>query len=120
MGGLVAGAAVGGAITGLPGIIAGPLVIVTVVIGFLVWMVGLLVLAAPAWWLLHRLKLRRWSAAMGLGAVLAPLPVMIMAIPAKPSAALFAWFGALSVLGAIVGLTVWLNAYRKPAEGAVC
>ena len=41
---------------------------------------------------------------------LAPLPF----IEAWPLALAF------SALGAIVGLTVWLVAYRKPAEGASC
>lgn len=111
--GLLAGAAAGALITGLPGILGGPLVFMTVLIAFLFWATGV-ALAAPVWWLMHRLKLRCWSACMLLGAVAAPLGTRFFGGWYWPFMAI------ISIVGAIVGLVVWNVAYRKPAEGAVC
>jgi len=39
-------------------------------LALLVWAVGLIVFGAPAWWLLHRIRMRRWQVAAALGGVL--------------------------------------------------
>lgn len=39
-------------------------------LAMLVWAVGLVVFGAPAWWLLHRIRMRRWRVAAALGGVL--------------------------------------------------
>jgi hypothetical protein len=46
-----------------------PLVGLVFISAFAGWIIGLFALAAPAWWLLHRLKLRSLPAALVLGAV---------------------------------------------------
>src|SRR5688572_30814571 len=42
------------------------------------WAMGILVVAAPAWAILSSLGVRCWSAAMLLGAVLAPAPFVLI------------------------------------------
>jgi hypothetical protein len=46
-----------------------PFVMFVFICAFAGWTVGLFVLAAPAWWCLHRMRLRSLPAALVLGAV---------------------------------------------------
>ncbi|MGE5202759.1 MAG: hypothetical protein ACM3O6_11925 [Acidobacteriota bacterium] len=102
--------------------------------------IGLLALAAPIWWLLHRCGRRSWIDAMALGAVLT------FATCAAPSAIRSVWppqsyrysssdgggpevidnkltehgwhnllktAGLFSAAGSIVGLVIWRVAYRR-------
>jgi hypothetical protein len=103
--------------------------------GFLTWLLGLLMIGAPAWWLLHRHGWRGWRAAILAAAALAFVTSLLLAIP-RPGqhrteadrggltmiddsltahgwskATLDAAFTALA--GAAVGFTVWRTAYRR-------
>lgn len=77
--------------------------------------VGLAVLAGPAWWLLHRLGLRSWTAAVSLGLLLNGSVVWAFfgTIPAYASSAdiLKVWL-LLSLPGVVVSLVIWRAAYR--------
>lgn len=82
---------------------------------FGLWLVCLIV-AAPAWALLHWLGARGWATAMSLGlslslAILAALSFLIL--PSHAFDATVAGVGlGLAALGAAVGPVVWLVAYR--------
>lgn len=110
--GFFAAAWVGAVLTGWPGLFGGPFLIVTILVAFAGWSVGML-LAYPVWWLMRRAGLH-WSATMALGALMAPL--------AGLSLSYWVWSLAiyLSAVGALAGLTFWLVAYRKTGESAVC
>lgn len=109
--GFAAGAGVGAVLTGWPGILAGPLVFLTMGVAYLGWAAGM-ALAVPIWWVMHRAGLRCWSAPTILGALLAPLGPYFIAD--------WGWQLALyfSVAGAIAGLVLWNVAYRKPGPDA--
>jgi hypothetical protein len=111
IGGFVAGAGVGAVLTGWPGIIGGPLVLLTLIIAFVGWAAGM-ALALPLWWIMHRLGLKCWSAPTLLGALLAPLGTLLVGSWVWQLAAYF------SVVGALAGLVLWRVAYRKPAPDA--
>ena len=90
------------------------------VIAFFLWLMGLLVIGAPGWWVLHRFGIRSRLAAAGLGAVLAPVS----------SAAWSVWIASpmiapvqtlkdglvldtvLAAIGAVVGWVVIVRAYQ--------
>lgn len=71
----------------------------------LIWALGLGLVAAPVWAVLHRLKVRCWSAAMILGALLCGCAGLLGGD----------WrvVGLMATQGALVGLVVWVTAYRK-------
>jgi hypothetical protein len=77
------------------------------------WALAITIVAAPQWAILNALGVRCWSAAVPLGAVLAPAPFFLVGGAGPVSIA------CLAVTGAVAGLVVWLIAYQKPAEGVV-
>jgi hypothetical protein len=106
-------------------------------LAMLVWAVGLVVFGAPAWWLLHRIRMRRWRVAAALGGVLTFLvyaglriinvwirpeslgPAYLTGDP-KIDAILIEedwWFEvlipvSLPVIGVLVATVIWRIAYR--------
>ncbi|MGH7024427.1 MAG: hypothetical protein ACREEB_12680 [Caulobacteraceae bacterium] len=48
---------------------------------FVSWLAGLLLIGGPAWWLLHRHRLRGWRAAVLSGMALTFVAGMVLAIP---------------------------------------
>jgi hypothetical protein len=106
-----------------------------VLAGAAVWTAGLLVIALPAWVVLHRAGRRSWQVAIALGAVLT-FVTTVLAITTNVSLYITAglptagawsstgmtWRGGLWVLlsglgcssvGALVGHVVWRTAYRS-------
>jgi hypothetical protein len=96
------------------------------------WTVGLFALAAPAWWLLHRMNVRSLPAALGLGAIgaflghfgleatgLSAINFAVHEIfSGDPMMQYDAWSSyraalALSVVGVIVAAVIWRIAYRR-------
>jgi hypothetical protein len=108
------------------------------VVAFVVWLLGLVLLGSPCWWLLHRMKMRQWRSAVILGGSMTAVVFMALQIPhplgsgSSYSAsdgggrtvidnALTAhgWFLAIMAslawgcVGALIGLVVWRVAYRR-------
>jgi hypothetical protein len=111
------------------------------IFAFPIFLVGLLVVGAPAWVLAHRFGYRRWYHAMALGGVLTFLTTFSLntvpyLLPVDPGSGYSAgdsggdtivngrltahgWSEggrrslALALAGAIVGLTVWYTAYWR-------
>jgi hypothetical protein len=103
--------------------------------GFLSWFLGLLMIGAPAWWLLHRHGWRGWRAAILAAAGLAFATSLLMAIPRPGEHRTEADRGGLTMIddrltthgwtkaledaafvalaGVAVGFTVWRVAYRR-------
>jgi hypothetical protein len=109
------------------------------IVAFGAFGLGLLVLGAPAWWLLHRFGFRGRGAAIALGAILTfavtAAPGAYQEIWPKPQTqseksrpgnginaeregsqrgwhGTFVFAAALSIAGGIVGYAVWRVAYR--------
>jgi hypothetical protein len=98
------------------------------------WTVGLFALAAPAWWLLHRINVRSLPAALLLGAIgafLGHLGLEATGLRALNYAIHQAFSGdpmmpenryqaavALSVVGVIVAAVIWRKAYRRVDQPA--
>ena len=114
--------------------------ILTAVVAFGAFGLGLLVLGAPAWWLLHRFGFRGRGTAIALGAILTfaviAAPGFNQEIWPKPQVqsgkghpdnvinaereesqrgwrGTFVFAAALSIAGGIVGYAVWRVAYRS-------
>jgi hypothetical protein len=105
---------------------------------FVAWLAGLTLIGAPAWWLLHRHRLRGWRAAILVGMALTFIASMALAIPlpTRGTAYSSADRGGLTVVdnrltahgwaeaarksllvafvGGAVGWVVWRTAYRRP------
>lgn len=90
------------------------------VIAFFVWLMGLVIVGAPGWWLLHQLGLRsRWAGA-ALGMILAPAACAAwsvwIALPSIPPVQTLkdglVLDAALAAAGAIVGWIVIVRANR--------
>ena len=76
------------------------------------WLIGLLVVGAPGWSVLHHLGLRSAWAAVGFG--LAALSPALFVGGLQPSTL----FPAVTfiLMGGIVGLAIWRMAYKKAAS----
>jgi hypothetical protein len=79
---------------------------------FAYFLIGLVLVGVPTWYLAHRLDRTGWSEAMIVGAIL--MFVVVMLLNAGPTDGLSleasAW---MSAVGAVVGLVVWWIAYRS-------
>ena len=76
------------------------------------WIIAIAIVAAPQWAILNALGVRCWSAAVLLGAALAPAPFFLIGAVDPLSVA------CLAATGGVSGLVVWLIAYRR-AESPV-
>lgn len=109
-----------------------PFILFVFVCAFAGWAIGLFALAAPAWWLLHRMRVRSLPVALVLGAVGAFLGhlgleatgfhamnfVTHELFSGDPTMQYDAWSSyraalALSVVGVIVAAVAWRTAYRR-------
>ena len=111
-----------------------PFVAFVFMLAFAGWAVGLIVLAAPLWWVLHKAGARSWQAAVIFGAIAAFLghvgleafglraitPAIDGLFSGDHSLAPSASWGAyrarlaFAIIGAIIALVVWRIAYRRP------
>ncbi|HYE47405.1 MAG TPA: hypothetical protein VEA44_16695 [Caulobacter sp.] len=125
---LFVGALAGAGLTTLALLPMGPLVIFAFPVALIYWAAGLVVLATPAWALLHHLGVRGQAAAVLLGVGLTFAAGLTMVLPGNPLIPLgrpadeafhpLVLYGPLLVLcafGAIVARVVWKIAYR-PSE----
>lgn len=109
-----------------------PFVVFIFIWAFVGWAVGLFALAAPVWWLLHRMNLRSLPVALVLGAIgpflghlgleatgfRAMNSAMHDVFSGEPMMPEDAWSSyraalALSVGGVIVAAVIWRKAYRR-------
>ena len=125
--GLLAGAATGAVLTSLlyavaaaVGGVAGAVVILSglfaLPISFLIWLIGLVVIAGPGWWVLHRFGARCQEAAMIYGGGLTFLVLaMLSAGGANPAG--LTGSAIMAAIGVAVGWVVaWIAYSRKGAS----
>jgi hypothetical protein len=110
------------------------------VVAFVFYAVGLLVLGAPGWFLLHRQRRRNWVHAIGWGFVASFLACSLLQL--WPTCGSYGWLSTggpflvndlirmngwlitlwntawVTVAGGVVGLAIWRIAYRVPELGA--
>ncbi len=92
---------------------------------FIVWLLGLLVLGAPVWWLMHRLDVRSAWLAVLFGAIAPPALYLACSLHSRPASLLQAlkeeWvlYLALAAIGAAVGWVVTRIAYGPSPRLAV-
>ena len=130
--GLALGALTGGGLTTagmiVPDLMAGrsgdpalmsPLYLLVVVAAVLIWALGLLLVGAPAWAVLHQVGRRGWRSAVISGAGLSLAAALLLGAllgmrDAMPRSVIGFWpeFG-LSLIGAVVGLVIQRIAYRR-------
>lgn len=76
------------------------------------WAIAITLIAAPIWAVFNALGVRCWSAAMPLGAVLAPAPFVLVGADDILAMA------SISIVGAATALVIWLIAYPSRSAGA--
>ena len=123
--GLLAGAATGAVLTSLLYAVAGAVegvagavVILSglfaLPISFLIWLIGLVVIAGPGWWVLHRVGARSQEAAMMYGGGLTFVVLAILSVGGANPAGLTG-AAIMAGVGVAVGWVVARIAYGKPA-----
>jgi hypothetical protein len=125
--GLLAGAATGGVLTsllhaavGVAGGIGGVAITWSVrvfAISFLIWLIGLVVIAGPGWWVLHRSGARCQEAAMTYGGGLTFVVLAMLSVGGANPAGLTG-AAILAGVGVAVGWVVARVAYGKPAPNS--
>ncbi|WP_156402428.1 hypothetical protein [Caulobacter sp. Root1472] len=89
----------------------------------IVWLLGLLVVGAPVWWLTHGLGVRSAWLAAAVGAIAPPALYLACSLHGRPTSVIWAlkeeWtlYPILAAIGAVVGWTVARSAYRRPESG---
>lgn len=118
--GLVVGGLAGAGLTGAAGVMGGPLAFFVFLFALPVWFAGLFLIAAPGWWVLHRLGARCQQAAMIYGGGLTFAVVTLFGAWQIWRGAMNDWGGvlgfatALAVAGIAVGWIVGRVAYGPP------
>lgn len=79
-------------------------------IAFFAWVVGIIFVGAPPWFILHHLGWHQWYFSVGLGAILAPLPIF-----ASLGTLFDAQIPAFSIFGGGVGWIIGRIVYTKAA-----
>lgn len=125
--GLLGGAATGGVLTsllhaavGVAGGIGGAAITWSVrvfAISFLVWLIGLVVIASPGWWALHRLGARSQDAAMIYGGGLTFVVLAMLSVGGANPAGLTG-AAIMAGVGVAVGWLVARLAYGRPAQNS--
>jgi hypothetical protein len=124
--GLAIGALTGAAIVSLFALPLGPLAIFVFVFAFVIWVAGLFLVAAPGWWMLHRLGARCQQAAMIYGGGLTFfvvsawvwIPGLIYGAAMSQMMQILPFAGLMTIPGIIVGWVVANVAYSPPATAA--
>ena len=88
-----------------------------ILVAFIGWLLGLLILGAPVWWLMHGMGVRpAWLAAL-LGAIAPPALYLACSLHSRPASLLqalkeeWALYLTLAAIGAAVGWVVTRIAY---------
>jgi hypothetical protein len=90
---------------------------------FIVWLLGLLVVGAPVWGVMHSLGARSAGLAAAFGAIAPPTLYLACSLHGRPTSVVWAlreeWtlYLILTAIGAVVGWTVARSAYRQPESG---
>ena len=94
-------------------LISWPIIALVFPVAYVAWLIGLIFVGTPGWWLLHRLRLRGLEIAAPYGFALTFLAGLLLSGGrAFPTHFLFA------TAGAGVAVVVWFLAYRTKREGA--
>jgi hypothetical protein len=87
--------------------------LLTGLVATVVYMFGLALIGAPAWWLMHSCGLReRWACA-ALGAFLNGGVMLALQLP-SPSPNMWITPAIFAAIGALVGAVIWRVAYERP------
>jgi hypothetical protein len=98
-----------------------------------IWLVGLIVVVAPMWWWLHRLRLAGLPSPILIGGLGPSALVLLFGLLTHPPdrgdvdtrlqprgssvGELIEGCAAVACIGALAGLTLWLVSYRRPGGG---
>ena len=82
-------------------------------IAYVAWLIGLIFVGAPGWWLLHRLRLRGLEIAAPYGFALTFLAGLLMS-----GGRAFSTHFLFAAAGAGVAVAIWFLAYRTKRKGA--
>jgi hypothetical protein len=91
-----------------------------ILLAFILWLLGLLVVGAPVWWLMHRLGVRSARLAAVFGVIVPPALYLASSLHGRPTSIVWAleeeWaiYLTLAAIGAIVGWVTIKIAYRRP------
>lgn len=110
--GIAAMAMAGGGVETIPSLVM--IALVAFPVAMAVWLVGLVLIGSPGWFLLHRLRWRSLPVALLYGAGMGFMTGLIIALVSQQSGLAPAGFLAVAGIGA--GGVVWMHAYgRGPA-----